>query len=95
MAYNQEGNEKIDWGHSPIVKALVKACDGRLGLWPQMLLYAYGQTGQLSSVTGYMSCELMTRQAFVMPTKRAIATWTVLPWKQGMSREELLAIQIR
>jgi hypothetical protein len=39
-AYNPKENEKIEQGHSPIVKALVKACDGRLRLWPQMLPYA-------------------------------------------------------
>ena len=30
-----------------------------------------------------------------MPTETAIVTWTVLPWKEEMSREELLAVQIR
>jgi hypothetical protein len=48
-----------------------------------------------SFVTGYIPCELMTGQALVMPAGRAIATWDVLPWKQDMSREELLAIRIR
>ena len=37
----------------------------------------------------------MTGQAPVMPTETAIATWTMLPWKEEMSREELLAVQIR
>ena len=45
-----------------------------------------------SSVTGYMPTELMTRQAPVMPTETAIATWTMLPWKEEMSWEELLAL---
>ena len=46
-------------------------------------------------MTGYMAAELMTRQAPVMPTETAIATWTVLPWKEDMSREELLVVRIR
>jgi hypothetical protein len=37
----------------------------------------------------------MTGQALVMPTETTIATWTVLPWEQKMSREELLAVRIR
>ena len=48
-----------------------------------------------SSVTGYMLTELMTGEAPVMPTETTIATWTVLPWKEEMSREELLAVRIR
>ena len=32
-AYNQESNGKIERGHSPIVKALAKACDGRVKDW--------------------------------------------------------------
>ena len=38
--YNPEANGKIERGHIPIVKALTKACDGRVKDWPQMLPYA-------------------------------------------------------
>ena len=48
-----------------------------------------------SSITGYMPAELMTGQALVMPTETAISTCTVLPWKEEMSREELVAVRIR
>ena len=33
-AYNPEANGKIERGHNPIVKALAKACDGRVKDWP-------------------------------------------------------------
>ena len=39
-AYNPEANGKIKQGHGPIVKALVRACNGRVGNWPQLLPYA-------------------------------------------------------
>ena len=29
--YNPEANGKVERGHEPIVKALVRACDGRVG----------------------------------------------------------------
>ena len=45
--------------------------------------------------TTHSSVELMTGKAPVMLTKTAIATWTMLPWKEEMSREELLAVRIR
>ena len=48
-----------------------------------------------SSVPGYMPAELMTGQAPVMPIETAIVTWTVLPWKEEMSQEELLTVRIR
>ena len=96
MAYNPEANGKIERGHSLIVKAFAKACDGRVKDWPQMLPYAlWADRTTHSSVTGYMLVELMTGQALVMPTETAIATWTMLPWKEEMSREELLAVRIR
>ena len=81
--YNPEANGKIQRGHSPIVKELAKACDGRVKGWLH------------SSVTGNMSAELMTGQAPVMPTETVIATWRVLPWKEEMIREEQLAVRIR
>ena len=61
--YNPEANGKIERGHSLIVKALAKACDGRVKDWPQMLPYAlWADRTTHSSVTGYMLAELMTEQ---------------------------------
>ena len=95
-ASNPEANGKIERGHSLIVKALAKACDGRVRDWPRMLPYAlWADRTTHSSVTGYMPAEIMIGQAPVMPTETVIATWTVLPWKEEMSREELLADRIR
>ncbi|KAL3680258.1 hypothetical protein R1sor_023214 [Riccia sorocarpa] len=39
-AYNPEGNAKSERGHPPIVKALVKACNGRMREWPRLLPFA-------------------------------------------------------
>ena len=39
-AYNPEANGKIERGHDPIVKAMVRACEGRVGNWPRLLPYA-------------------------------------------------------
>ena len=38
--FNPETDGKIEPGHSPIVKALAKACDERVKDWPHMLPYA-------------------------------------------------------
>jgi transposase InsO family protein len=39
-AYNPEANGKVERGHGPIVKALVRACEGQVGNWPRLLPYA-------------------------------------------------------
>ena len=71
-AYNPEANGKIERGHSPIMKALAKACDGRVKDWPQMFPYALWVDRTMhSSVTGYKLVELMTGQAPVMPTEKS------------------------
>ena len=59
-AYNPEANGKIERGHRPIVKAIVHACEGRVGDWPRLLPYAlWVDRTTHSSVTGYMPTELM------------------------------------
>jgi hypothetical protein len=74
-AYNLEANGKIERNHGPIVKALVKACDGRMKLWPQMLPYAlWADRTTHSTVTGYMPAKLMTRKILVMPVESSIMT---------------------
>ena len=93
--YNQEANKKIERGHSPIVKALAKSCDRRVKNWPQMLPYAlWADCTTHSSMTNYVPIQLMTGQAPIMSTETAIVTWTVLPWNEEMSWEELLAVRI-
>jgi hypothetical protein len=95
-AYNPEGNAKSERGHPPIVKALVKSCNGRAKEWPRLLPYAlWADRTTHSSVTGYMPVELMTGQKPIMPIEEHVLTWSVLPWKDGLTREELLAIRIR
>jgi hypothetical protein len=39
-AYNPEANGKVEHGHGPIVKALVRACEDQVGSWPRLLPYA-------------------------------------------------------
>ena len=78
------------------MKAIVHACEGRIGNWPKLLPYAlWADRTTHSSVTGYMPVELMYRQKPIMPIERTIASWTAIDWSNEMSREELLAARIR
>ena len=57
--YNPEANGKIEWGHGPIVKDIVRVCEGRVGNWPRLLPYAlWADRTAHSSVIGYMMTDL-------------------------------------
>ena len=75
-AYNPEANGKIEQGHGRTVKALVKACNGNVKIWPHLLAYALWEDRTThSSVTKYMQEKLMTGQEPLMPTETTITTW--------------------
>ena len=62
--------------------------------WPQILSYAlWADRTTQSSMTGYMPAKLMIGEPLVMPTETTIVTWTMLPWKEEMSREEILTVK--
>ena len=69
-AYNPEANGKIERGHGPIVKSIVRACEGRVGNWPRLLPYAlWADRTTHSSVIGYIPAELMFGQKPIMPVE--------------------------
>ena len=77
------------------LKAIVRACEGRVGNWPRLLPYAlWADRTTHSSVAGYMQTELMYGQKPIMLEERMIALWTTINWANEMSREELLAARI-
>jgi hypothetical protein len=94
-AYNPEGNGKSERGHQPIVNALVKACKGKVSIWPNLLplaLMAHRVT--CSSITGYTPAELINGQLPLMPIEESIASWRTIRWRDDLSREELLLRRI-
>ena len=94
--YNPEANGKAERGHSPIVKALVKACDGKIANWPHLLPYAlWVDLTTRSSVIGIMPLELILGQKPIMPVEQSVFSWVSLPWVDEMSREDFLALRIR
>ena len=53
--YKPTANGKVERVHGPIVKAIVQACEGRVGNWPRFLPYALWTDRTMhSSVTRYM-----------------------------------------
>ena len=92
--YNPEANGKVERGRGPIVKALVRACGGQVGNWPQLLPYALWENRTTHSlVTGFMPTKLMYVQKAIMPMERTISSWAAEGWSDDISHEELLATQ--
>jgi hypothetical protein len=95
MASNLEANDKNEQGHSPIVKVLIKPCNGKINDWTTLLPFAlWADRTTHSTIIGYMPVELMFGQKLIMPIEEIVPTRSVLPWKDGFSREDLLAIRI-
>ena len=73
MAYNLDANGNVERGHGPIVKALAKACNGKMGNWPRLLPYAlWADRTTHSTTTGYMSAELMFGKKPIMPIEQSM-----------------------
>jgi hypothetical protein len=95
-AYNPEANGKVEHGHGPIVKALIRACEDQVGSWPWLPPYAlWADRITHNSVTGFMPAELMYGQKPIMSTEQTISSWAAVDWKVEMSQEEMLAARIR
>ena len=92
-AYNREANGKVERGHGPIVKAIVRTYDGRVGNFPRLLQYLLWTDHSL--VTRYMAPELTFRQKPIMPVEGTITSWMTVNWANEMSPEELLVVLIR
>jgi hypothetical protein len=92
---NPEGNGKNERGHQPIVNAIVKACKGKMSLWPNFLPFALMASRMTySSVTGYAPVELINSQLPLMPIERDITSWRTIAWKDNVPQEELLLRRI-
>ena len=73
MAYNPEANRKVERGYGPIVKALLKACQGKVGQWPRLLPFTlWADKTSHSTVTGYMPSELIFGQKPIIPVSKPL-----------------------
>ena len=94
--YNPKANGKVEHEHGPIVKAIVRAYNGRVRNWPRLLPYAlWADRITHSSITRYMPTELMFKQKPIMSVEQTITSWMAVDWAHEVSREELLATRIR
>ena len=77
-SYNPEANGKVERGHSSIVQASAKACEGKPTDWPRLLPFAlWADITAHSLVTGFMPAELTHGQKPIMPIEESIVSWSV------------------
>ncbi|KAH7373728.1 hypothetical protein KP509_17G071900 [Ceratopteris richardii] len=80
--FNPEANGKIERGHPSI--------------WPRFLPFTLWEDRMMyTRATGFMPTELMYCQKPVFPIETQMLTWLMLPWNDGMTREELLSLSIK
>lgn len=93
IEYNIEGNTKNKHGYLPIVKTLVKACNGRVKEWPWLLSYGLWANQTIhSSMIGYIPLELIIGQKFIMSIEEHMPTWNILCWEYGLIRKLFLLV---
>ena len=86
----------MERGHGTIVKALMKACHGKIGDWPRLLPFAlWDDMTTHNTVTGYMPTKLIFGQKPIMSLKQSIVSWLALPWQDEISWENLLPLRIQ
>jgi transposase InsO family protein len=94
--YNKHANGVVERGHFTLREAIVKACQGHISRWPQILPAAvFADRVTMSSVTGYSPFQLLHATLPVLPFDLAESTFLVDGFYAGMSTSELLALRIR
>ena len=74
----------------------MKVCNDKIADWPPLLPYAlWANQTTHSSVTIFMPTEVMLGQKAVMLVEQPMVSWVVLPWKEEMTREDLLTLRMR
>jgi transposase InsO family protein len=95
-AYNKHANGVVERGHFTLREAIVKACQGHISRWPQILPVAvFADRVTVSSVTGYSPFQLLHATLPVLPFDLAESTFLVDGFYAGMTTSELLALRIR
>ncbi|KAG5458656.1 MAG: hypothetical protein BJ554DRAFT_1080, partial [Olpidium bornovanus] len=75
---------------------ILEAAEFESAKWVDLFQFAlWADRSTTHRTTGFAPVELMHGNQPSLPVKDALVTWSVLLWKDGLSREELLALQIR
>jgi transposase InsO family protein len=94
--YNSQANGVIERGHFIIREALVKACNGNISKWPDLVHHAFfADRVTTRKATGFSPYYLLYGVDPVLPLDLFEATYLVSGFKKNITTEELLALRIR
>ena len=94
--YNSKANGVVERGHFTIREGLVKACEGRINLWPSKVHHAFfADKVTTRRATGSSPFFLLHGVHPVLPFDLSEATFMVDGFHSGMSSSDLLALRIR
>ena len=94
--YNSKANGVVERGHFTLREAIVKACQGNINKWPNVLHHAvFADRVTVRKATGFSAFYLLHGVHPVLPFDLTEATFMVKGFTSGMSSEDLLALRIR
>src|SRR6202000_1690194 len=94
--YNKHANGVVERGHYTLREALIKACNGKLNKWPEVLpLAIFADRITVSRVTGFSPYQLLHGTEPILPFDLAEATFLVEGFRPGLTTTELLTLRIR
>lgn len=94
--YNSKANGVVERGHFILREALVKACEGQISRWPELLPHAvFADRITIRRSTGFSPYFLLHGVHPALPMDLREATFMVEGFRSGMSHTDLLALRIR
>ena len=94
--YNSKANGVVERGHFTIREAIIKACEGKINLWPKYVHHAFfADRITVRRATGFSPYYLLHGVHPALPFDLLEASFLVEGFTQEMSDEDLLALRIR
>lgn len=94
--YNSKANGVVERGHFILREALIKACEGKINRWPELLpLALFADRISIRRATGFSPYYLLHGTHPALPMDLREATFMVQGFQHDMSPEDLLHLRIR
>jgi hypothetical protein len=94
--YNSRGNGVVERGHFILRESIIKACEGKINIWPLKVAPAvFADRVTVRRATG--QSPFFTLHGFepILPFDLTECTFMIEGWKTSMSASDLLALRIR
>jgi transposase InsO family protein len=94
--YNSQANGVVERGHFTIREAIIKACNGNISKWPDLVHHAFfADRVTVRRATGFSPYYLLYGVDPILPLDLFEATYLVSGFKKNLSTAELLALRIQ